>query len=182
MFKLKKKKKLIIWSFDPGQKNFAFSAISKGGLVHRYGLLKHTIDTIKDEKKFLRQKNYFLQEIDELMSPHLEDRNTKCIIVIERFMTRGGFFRNNMSECVLIMIGLLIGFLPEKTKIFLITSAQWKTLFKSRKYTINNKFIKEHIRDAMSMGLYYLFTNDLITSDKLVKIKDRICKYEDKKR
>ena len=149
-----KLKSLQILSFDPGPKNFAYAIISDKITT---GMVLNPINILKDTDIFYSQIKAFSKEIKTIMSKI-------DYIIIERFTARGRF-GGFMSECVNIMIGIIITrFIAGK--VILITAAQHKNFFKHT-YSIKtanfqNKVITKkiavHEKDAIMIGFYFLFT------------------------
>ena len=156
-----KRKNTIIICIDPGKLNYGFSIMDTYGKVFKYGMISNTITILKG-RKFSKQKDAFLNEIKKTFNT---DKYT--ILIIERFMNRG-MLRGNTGECTLIMMGLLIGSIKGHTILF--TAAQWKNFFRKEEIIFDNKNISDHIRDSISMGLYFLVKERYIKLSKAKKI------------
>lgn len=162
-------------SFDPGKANFAFASLTTKPSLECAGLLNCPIGSLKvnEQKKMLEG---FTKEVSKLLN-----RTRPDMIALERLP--GGRTGGSRGELVNIMIGILIhiAMTMRIDRIVLVTSGEWKPALR-RKYSIRDLHAmfpqtKEHILDAMYIGIYILerdlgvkMFNKIITKKQLKTI------------
>ena len=148
-------------SFDPGEKNFAYSILEhksrKGKVISRSiknGILKKPVKHLNDEELFGRESASFHNEIKELLSNNID------IVSIERFMGRG-IRVGTMSESVNIMIGIIIVKTKNVLNVLpnLIHPATWKNAYNRTVVgDLNGCYqicrTSNHQLDASLLGIY----------------------------
>jgi len=118
-------------SFDPGEKNFAYSILehkySKNRMLSRSvknGLFESPIKHLNDKEKFKAESIKFHNELGSLLS------NSIDIVTVERFMGRG-IKIGNLTESANIMIGVVVVKSKKITNTFpqLIPPMTWKNAY-----------------------------------------------------
>lgn len=155
-----------ILSFDPGEKNFAFSVTehkTEGQLLKSRcidnGLIKNTITDLKDSVNYAAQAKAFVQEIELLRTKYEIDH-----IALERFMGRG-IKVGTTSETTNIMIGLLTSSMWKyNDDVILVNAAVWKNAYNAvRKDSLTSSQLKDeyklicttpHQFDATLIGVF----------------------------
>ena len=161
------KSKYVLYAFDPGKVNFAWSRMTHKGKITKVGMLRSLITNLKDPDEFNSEVANFRKDLLSLIE---KDRNKgkTIVLVLERFMVRGRF-GGNLNEVINIMIGILCGSTPQKIKVNLITAATWKNHYKRKEIDRKIFGFKEHISDSMLMGLYFLFRDQGWSNIKLYR-------------
>lgn len=155
-----------ILSFDPGEKNFAFS-VTEHRINHYLqsrcidcGHIQNTITNLKDSLVYNEQARAFIEEIRSFFIQYEIDH-----VVLERFMGRGVKV-GTTSETTNIMIGLITQAVWEQSKdLTLVSAATWKNAYnKVRQDSLSTKNLKEeykligttpHQLDASLIGVYW---------------------------
>lgn len=145
---------MIIFSNDPGSKNYGFSLLKLNGIkvsIIKNGLLNNPLsDLISDV-----QGDYsaYLKEIKRLISGHQIEA-----LCCERYVTR---IRGKTIECVNIMIGGLIYIaVSKRIPVKLYNSATWKNAVK-KVFDLESFYkmcepLPDHICDSVFIGIYTL--------------------------
>lgn len=118
------KKPKIIFSLDPGVKNFGFclTEIKKTNYrILECGMLKHTISNLKGEQK--KQCIEMVLEINKILRRNLLNYGGLEKVVAERFMARG--MRHTTGEMITFMLGAL-NLLFINPGLELVTASTWK--------------------------------------------------------
>jgi len=163
----------MILSVDPGKVNFAWSILDYKGNIIKYGMIDNTII---DFINFESQVKNFYNEVKQLKRYKVE------VVIYERFMPRGNFFRGNLVELVNTMVGIFISCVKPK-HINTLTAASWKNFRTKNDLFVKSK-VEEHLSDAITMGLYYLHKDKYISLNRFrtaIKIIKTLPKYRTKK-
>ena len=145
---------MTIIAFDPGIKNYGYSALSTEPLnIIKAGHLKNPISSIKQDS--LKESiKLHLWEINDLLE-HIGFRDTQDKIIIERYQSRG--YRNLQLELVNVMLGVLLGHYDALP----VMPATWKTFIKRHygsndmMHLLQNSNLSPHMADATGMAIYY---------------------------
>lgn len=155
-------KEKILLAMDPGQKNYGWAKMTLEGELISFGMVKNTLNNLKETEiyneqrlKFVEEMNWIFEGVDEL--------------VLERFVPRG-MHKGNLGECISIMVGHVGTRVPTE----LIMASSWKEWFAKRFEQPKQPKIRVHIRDAISIGLYYLCRHEHIDMLKIQKILGQI--------
>ena len=154
-----------IISFDPGEKNFAYSMNmhkNEGGLKHKViknGLVANCINNLKTSEILEGQHIKFCDEISRMIAEFQPD-----FVVMERFMGRG-IKVGTTSETTNIMIGVIITLCRSLNIPFkLVNASTWKNAYNAARSKIEPNNIKDeykligttpHQYDATMIGIYY---------------------------
>jgi len=148
-------------TFDPGEKNFAYSILehkySKNQMISRSvknGLLETPIKHLNNRELFRKETTKFHNELVELLSNNID------AVSIERFMGRG-IRVGNMAESVNIMIGVIVVKTKNMLNVFpqLIPPMTWKNAYNRIVIdTLDNCYkicrTSHHQMDASLLGIY----------------------------
>lgn len=122
----------MILAFDPGIKNFAWSALDNDLKIHGIGKIQTPISEFNN----IRQIYFFRKQIKFLL-----ERYKPKYVIIERFQNRGKF-TGAQGEFVGVMIGHIQSFFY---KLECIGAMEWKGYF--RRTILTDKIAKTVLRE-----------------------------------
>lgn len=154
-----------ILSFDPGEKNFAYSMnMHRSDPILRHkivknGLVSNCINNLKTSEILEGQHIKFSDEILGMLTTFKPD-----YVVMERFMGRG-LKVGTTSETTNIMIGIIITLCRQQGIPFkLVNASTWKNAYNKARSKFVTSNIKDeykligttpHQYDATMIGIYY---------------------------
>jgi len=121
---MKKKRPIVILSFDPGVKNMGWCITEvrrKNYRILQCGMLRHTVSDLKGKQG--QQMADMILEINKILRHNLLKIGGLRKVVAERFMARG--MRQTTGELISTMLGALI-LLFITPGLELVTASTWK--------------------------------------------------------